>query len=109
VDYITICDELWARIVKQKAGNQCEYCGGYSFLQAHHIIPRTYWSTRYLIPNGVCLCSDHHIPFAHNQEERFKNFIKDIRDMDFLISKKHSTEKLDFQKIYEFLLSELQR
>ena len=51
----------WARKVKERAGNKCEYCGAIEHLNSHHIFSRRNQSTRYDLSNGVCVCSKHHV------------------------------------------------
>lgn len=53
----------WAEAVKERAGYKCEYpdCNiNYKYLHAHHVFSRRGVSTRYLLDNGLCLCSSHH-------------------------------------------------
>ena len=63
--------ELWAKLVKLRAHNKCEYpnCTKVNKLDAHHIYGRTNYNCRYDLDNGVCLCSGHHTfrkDSAHN-------------------------------------------
>jgi len=55
-------DKLWSEIVKQRAGNVCEYktCSKTAHLNAHHIFGRGNLSVRWDLDNGVCLCVGHH-------------------------------------------------
>ncbi len=61
------CDRWWRRLILLRAGGECEICGiseprngEIIWLQACHIISRTYWSTRWHPRNGVCGCQDCH-------------------------------------------------
>jgi hypothetical protein len=49
-------DQLWAKKVKDLAGNKCEMCDSVENLNAHHIQPKRIYNTRWYLPNGVCLC-----------------------------------------------------
>jgi hypothetical protein len=68
---------MWAQWVKELSGGRCEYCLEEKrkakglpgiWLEAAHIIGRTNRSTRWLLDNGVALCSgchasyDQHLP-----------------------------------------------
>ena len=67
---IRACDRLWRRIVLMRVGCECEICGAprtsrisdgkVIWVQACHIISRTYWSTRWDPKNGVAGCLDCH-------------------------------------------------
>lgn len=47
----------WARVVKDRDGNKCVFCGGTQKLEAHHIKSRTEFPECALdIENGVTLC-----------------------------------------------------
>lgn len=60
-------DPVWARLVKQRAGNKCERCGGEKDLAAHHIIPiKAEPQKGSEIDNGVCLCKECHAK-AHSE------------------------------------------
>jgi hypothetical protein len=55
-------EKEWAQAVKAAAGNVCVKCGSTRRLIAHHIVG---WDDdpdkRYLLSNGICLCSACHI------------------------------------------------
>jgi predicted restriction endonuclease len=62
-------DALWAKLVKERAGYKCEYCQEEgrklvgptgAWLEAAHIVGRTYRTTRWRLDNGMCLCSGCH-------------------------------------------------
>lgn len=48
---------MWSRAVKARDGNRCVYCGSRTNLQAHHIFKRQHSMTKYMLNNGVTLCS----------------------------------------------------
>ncbi len=54
-------DSMWSFIVREKAQGRCEICGVVGkVMNAHHIISRKCASTRWYIPNGICLCVSCH-------------------------------------------------
>lgn len=53
-------DNNWSYLVKELAGNKCEYCGKTEHLNSHHVYSRSNHSVRWYLPNGVCLCAGHH-------------------------------------------------
>ena len=79
-----VCDELWSKAVKKRAGYKCEYCGKETTLQSHHMIPRTNYATRYMLENGVCLCYKHHFFFAHKDALGFGDWFKKKRKKDVI-------------------------
>ena len=79
---VKICDELWALAVKKRAGFKCEMCEKDSHIQAHHVIPRTNYATRYLVANGVALCYRHHFYYAHKDALSFADWFRGVRPMD---------------------------
>lgn len=80
-------DDLWANIVKTKAGWKCEYCGKTSYINAHHIFSRTNHSTRWDIENGIALCAGHHTfssTFsAHKAPIEFSEWVKEYRGQEW--------------------------
>ena len=54
---LKVLDDLWSRVVRQRAGNKCENCGSESRLQGAHIFSKgKYRNVRHLPENGLCLC-----------------------------------------------------
>lgn len=54
---------LWGQVVKERAGNKCEYPGcsiNYTQLHPHHYFNRKNKSVKYDPDNGICLCHIHH-------------------------------------------------
>ncbi|MDD4390226.1 MAG: hypothetical protein PHW03_05420 [Eubacteriales bacterium] len=71
--------QLWAKVVKARAGNKCEYPGctvRATQLHPHHFYSRRHINTRYDPRNGICLCAVHHV-FGVNSAHSDPNF-KDI-------------------------------
>ena len=68
VDFLVrACDKFWRRLILLRSGGECEICGASKpekgkvlWIQACHIISRTYWSTRWDVRNGVGGCQDCH-------------------------------------------------
>lgn len=76
----------WARKVKERAGNKCEYCGKTENLNSHHIFSRSNQSTRYDLLNGCCLCSGCHTLSskfsAHKTPAEFIEWLKEYRGLE---------------------------
>lgn len=101
------CDLLWAKAVKAKAGYKCERSGATTELQAHHIFPRTIWSLRYELENGVCLTKYMHLFWAHKDTIGFSKWIATKRDLNYLESKRGNRSKLDYSAIALYLQSKI--
>lgn len=54
-------DTLWSKMVRERDGRcrRCGKCPPYK-LDAHHVMPRSRRATRYLIDNGITLCTHCH-------------------------------------------------
>ena len=109
---VTICDELWALAVKKQAGWKCEVCGrtptndnGTILLQSHHMIPRTNYSTRFMLENGVCFCYKDHIHFAHKDALGFGDWFRGARKEDEtrIEFMRHSQVKNDYVELEKTL------
>jgi hypothetical protein len=98
---VKIADALWATCVKERANNECEMCGSIKLIQAHHIVPRTVYSTRYELENGVALCFRCHFYVAHKDMLKFYEYIKDVRDTKYLESMRSDTTKNDYDAIID--------
>ena len=74
------CDVLWAKIIKERAGNKCEACGKTAYLNSHHIYSRSNHRMRHNLKNGVCLCAGCHTfssTFsAHKTPAEFMDWIR---------------------------------
>lgn len=54
-------DQLWSYAVQERWGWRCAVCGRTDGkLDAHHLVPRGHYATRYLLCNGICLCFQCH-------------------------------------------------
>jgi 5-methylcytosine-specific restriction endonuclease McrA len=104
---VKICDSLWSDLVKKNANYKCEKCGVTYYLASHHIIPRTCYSLRHDPENGVCLCRRDHLYWAHKDALAFHGWIKGIRDLEYLESRRHSQSKNDYKLIEIYLKQQL--
>lgn len=108
-------DDAWSKLVKLRAGNQCEYCGKRSYVQSHHIFSRGNKATRWDVQNGVALCAGHHTLSAkfsaHKTPTEFHIWLEEKKGEEFIsilrikangVSKLHEFEK-------KVLLEELRR
>ena len=73
-------DKIWSKKVRERDG-KCLYCGKTDTLNAHHLFGRSRSATRFMLKNGITLCSLHHVfgtEFsAHRTEQTFKAWAKD--------------------------------
>lgn len=58
-----------------RSTGHCQRCGSVNMLQHAHIIPRTNFTLRYSILNGLCLCYGCHIMFAHKDPLQFVEWL----------------------------------
>ena len=76
-------DKNWSYMVKELAGNKCEYCGKTENLNSHHIFSRSNHNLRWDVVNGCCLCAGCHTfstKFsAHKTPLEFAIWIKEYR------------------------------
>lgn len=79
----TALDTIWAKAVKARAWETCEYCLKSGIrLEAHHVIGRRNKSLRHLVSNGVSLCHAHH-RFAEQNGVAFAEWILKKRGQDW--------------------------
>lgn len=102
------CDAIWAKAVKARAGYKCEKenCNNKD-LQSHHVVSRTNYALRFDIENGVCLCTYHHLFWAHKDALAFAEWIATKRDIPYLESKRGNRLKHDYQAIALYLQSKI--
>ncbi len=113
---IAACDRIWRRLVITAAGGKCEICGlsnGYQevdgegkivWVQACHIISRSFWSTRWTLKNGVAGCQDCH------DDEIIMAWLKrtDRRRYNWIVRKKREIvphREIDLEKVLVKLLA----
>lgn len=56
-----IADDIWSAAVKEDWAHSCGVCGRIDVLNAHHMIPREFYATRFDMRNGIALCTHHHV------------------------------------------------
>ena len=70
-------DKLWGSIIVKRDDNICQHCGRYGE-HPHHVFYRRKMGARWLPENGVTLCDDCHVPFAHARPELFMSWWRDF-------------------------------
>ncbi len=105
-------DIIWAKKVKENASFRCEIEGGgesVCSLNSHHYIGRRNRSTRWYIPNGVCLSSLRHTfgtQSAHQDPEYFRKCMIDLRGqawLDDIIKQSNKIFKGSYEDVLEYL------
>lgn len=96
-------DMLWSQVVRKNG--YCEYCGkkggkdGEVVLHAHHIFSRRYFSTRWDVRNGVCLCNGCHLYKAHKDIQEFSDWVVEHFGEEKIQAIRESSHKIvDFSK-----------
>lgn len=93
-------DKEWSISVKINCNNQCVICGEIRRLNAHHIIPREFKETRWVVENGVALCPRHHkfgLFSAHRNPYWFINLLLDVGYNNKILL----TKIKELQRLYE--------
>ena len=112
---IKILDTLWAKLIKDRAGNKCERCYRQDTLNSHHIFSRSSKSTRWDERNGCCLCAFHHAlgnDSAHKAPIEFIEFLKEKRGEAWYMSLRllaGTPQKIDYNLTKLYLEQELKR
>jgi hypothetical protein len=75
-NHIKKLDGIWSDKVRSRDNFACQKCGEYGD-SPHHIFPRRYIGTRFILANGITFCYRCHIDFAHGKPEEFKAWIID--------------------------------
>ena len=70
------CDDLWRTAIRLMWMQRCAKCGRQGH-DAHHIIRCGNKNHRHSLMNGIYLCADHHVPYAHNFPEAFMEWLKE--------------------------------
>jgi len=73
----------WQIAVDEQANYCCEKCLSVRNLEHHHVFGRRYKSIEWLKENGVLLCFQHHVPWAHAEPEEFKAWIIQRRGQEW--------------------------
>ena len=98
-------DKLWSELVKLRAGYRCQRCGGTHSLQSHHICGRRKYSVRWILLNGICLCSACHILVQENYLEASELVAKILTLPDYHFLKEQARKiarysNADLEEIY---------
>ena len=97
-DRVKVADKLWSVIVRWSLGRaRCERCRMRPSHDAHHLISRTYYPTRWLIDNGAALCRGCHMLVTRDAEENRNLAIKllGMKRYEQLLITKHCKTKVD--------------
>jgi hypothetical protein len=75
-----IADQLWSVAIRDDWLNRCAVCGS-GKCEAHHMIPRANYATRFDLRTGIALCATHH-KFntklsAHGNSESFRLWLEE--------------------------------
>lgn len=73
----------WRAEVCSRAGGVCEKCGSVHLADPHHFYGRRYRSIWTDPENGVYLCGQHHIAWAHGHPAEFKAWIISRRGQEW--------------------------
>ena len=115
--WLTKANNLWSKLVRDKAENRCEVCGAVptkkSRLNAHHLFDKARKDTRHVIENGICLCPSHHKFLRqispHRGPVAFFNWLMIMKPLRWSwlvshISEPEQPKKPDYKAAYETLL-----
>lgn len=101
-----LCDRLWIEAVKKAYGLQCLYPNCKSLkINIHHIIGRRNKNTRWYVPNGIPLCSKHHVfdqDSAHQNPLLFDEILLEQRGENWksnLLTKSAQAWDKDYDRI----------
>ena len=107
------CDRLWSEIVRT-IWPKCPICGSRR-IEAHHLIGRAIFATRYEIQNGIGICGRHHRLdpriSPHNGSVGFTQWLEEFYPEIYEWVMKHKNDKLPpgtiTEKWYEAKVEEL--
>jgi hypothetical protein len=103
------CYDLWALVVKKRAGNVCEIgkfygyiCSG-GFLNAHHIESKRNKALRFAPEDGLSTCPGHHKFYNDSCHKSFLVIYEYMRyerpnDINYLLT--HQKDKVELTKEY---------
>ena len=103
------CDDLWSFLVRNRDGNKCVICGETEYIQAHHLLSRRVFSSRWTVDNGISLCPNHHEysleTSAHTSPWHFEEWVKGNKQDQYKtwVNRRTSInhgEDLNYDKIY---------
>ncbi len=101
-------DKLWREKVKERDEHKCRVCGSTSYVNAHHVVGRRNHQVRWILDNGIALCSGCHTfktRSAHQDPQWFINWwestyperTKKVSEL------KNRLDKPDYDKLLEYL------
>ena len=101
------CDDLWALVVKARAGYRSELSGKTDLLHSHHIAGKDCYRLRYELDNGICVTAGEHFYGIHHQGRKanFEHMIKIVKGFGIFermeeLRKNKSKTDLKLVKIY---------
>ena len=98
---IKACDKLWSEAIKKRDNGMCQFtCCGKPGIDPHHLFSRRYLNVRHDLTNGLLLCKQHHIFYAHVEVEAFRDFIikrMGQREYDSLKVRAMAKSDIDFE------------
>jgi len=99
-------DKLFSLKVREIGYCQKEGCGKTDGLQCAHIYSRKNKWLRWNLENAVCLCSGHHMFWAHLEPAEFIRWCMKIKNFDYLDKLRQINrpmKEFDMQEIYDRL------
>lgn len=115
------CHTKWAEAVKRRDSNRCVLCGMTTHLNAHHIITKRVFATRYVVDNGVTVCAGCHtfrIASVHKspwilyewlEQNRPAQYEWFICNRNIIYDKNTALTAQDYEMIYESLETYLEQ
>lgn len=110
----TQCDQLWAKVIKARAGHKSEISGKTDSLHAHHLRGKSSYRLRYELDNGVCCTAGEHFFGFHvtGRREGYEKIIARQRRPDlfeYLEKLQWDICKTKLPEVYVYLETELEK
>ena len=94
-------DKLWSKAVIERDKKICQKCFKFGD-NPHHVIPRRYVALRHDLNNGLTLCTDCHVNWAHKYPEGcLIQFIEEYPERYKAIQGLKYEIKVDLDKVEE--------
>jgi hypothetical protein len=110
------CDELWAKVIKARAGYMSELSGKTEALHSHHIAGKDCYRLRWELDNGICLTAGEHFYGIHHQGRKsaYEERIKRVKGQDIFermekLRQYNAESKIDLMLTKIYLETELKR
>lgn len=91
-------EKEWADAIKTRDGWACVICGSLYSPNAHHLIPREHRAYKFLMDNGVTLCTKHHkfsrVISAHNNPMAFFMWLEKYKFNEYMMTRLRQAEIL---------------